>query len=105
MKKILALSAFAILGAVGCASASDNLCIEFQTCAEADDPAAECQEAKDDQDDDAKACSDACSAENNAFAQCYLDNSKCEDKLLTLDPADACNDEAEAVGTCVEDNC
>ena len=112
MKKILALSLVAIATAVGCTSPSDNLCLESAECAGEEDPAQFCADAKADQDEDAKACSDACKSEGDALAQCVLDNGKCEEiegtdvKAFGLATyGDECKDQAEAAATCAEDNC
>jgi hypothetical protein len=104
MKKILALSAFAILGVIGCASPTDNLCLKSAECAGEDDPAKFCSDAKDDQSDDDKACADTCKSQSDAFAQCELDNGKCEDKVFGAKAAgDDCKDQLKDLGDCAAD--
>jgi hypothetical protein len=101
MKKILAAS-FALAAVMGCQSNSDKLCIEIQTCLEADDPAAECSEEP---DEDGQCAKDNCSAEAEANAACLLENGKCEDKIYAPDPLDACETEGEAFLDCFADKC
>lgn len=106
MKKILALSIVALAALVGCTSPGDQLCLTSAECAGEEDPAAFCTDAKNDRSEDEQACADACKAEGDAFAQCYLDNGECKDEVFgDLDTFEACEAEATAAGECAEENC
>lgn len=112
MKKIFALTTVALATLVGCATPTDNLCIEMATCAEEEDPETFCKDQKADQDEDEKACSDACSAENNAWAQCLIDNGECEEvagtdtKMFGMTAmAEDCEELGTAASECVEEKC
>jgi hypothetical protein len=105
MKKISVLLIAVAAVAVGCVSPGDQLCLTTAECAGEDDPAAFCQDAADDLDEDQQKIRDACKSEGDAFAQCFLDNGECKDEVFgDADTLEACADEAEASAKCAEDN-
>jgi hypothetical protein len=95
----------AVVSASGCLSPSEQACIATQECAGEEDPAAKCTELKNDRSEDEQRIADACAAEGDAFATCFLANSECTDEVLgDADTFEACADEAEASAKCAEDN-
>lgn len=112
MKKttvLVALAALIVAATVGCASPTDQLCIENQKCEGAADPAAECAELKADCEEDEE-CADAqerCKTQGDAVSACILAGpSSCQDvgeaSFYLPEDEDACSEELQALIDCQE---
>jgi hypothetical protein len=103
VKKILAISLVSLAALTGCLSPAEQLCLDSATCAGEKDPAAFCQDAK--EEEASKCALEKCKAEADASAACTLANGECKDEVFTVDPADACETESTALGECFLENC
>ena len=70
---------FALAALTGCPSPSDLYCVETAKCLGEKDPEQYCKDAAADRNEEQQACADKCKAENDALAQCCLDNGECDE--------------------------
>ncbi|MBM4279775.1 MAG: hypothetical protein FJ137_03175 [Deltaproteobacteria bacterium] len=109
MKRLaLMLPTLAVALVAACTSSLDQLCLERATRSGEEDPAAACEDAEEDLSEDEQALRDACNAEYEAFAGCFLDDAACQDfgpvKVFAPGAEDACSAEGEALTDRTEAN-